>query len=93
MSARGSPLQPRGYDPHPAGSLLLRVREEPGELLTEQNTITHHQLNTEPCLGLLYSTSHFGMGLLMRTCLPLLRIHTCLVNVTGVFFNSFANMT
>lgn len=31
MSACGGSLQPRGHDSHPAGGLLLRVREEPGE--------------------------------------------------------------
>lgn len=31
MSARGIPLQPRYHHSHPAGSLLLRVREELGE--------------------------------------------------------------
>jgi len=36
VSARGGALQPRGRDPPPAGSLLLRVREKRGEdLLTE----------------------------------------------------------
>lgn len=48
MSACGGPLQPRGYGPHPAGSLLLRVREEPGKLLSG---VTRHQRHTNESSG------------------------------------------
>lgn len=36
MSACGLSLQPRGGDSHPAGSLLLCVRPEPGESVSER---------------------------------------------------------
>ncbi len=70
VSACGSPLQSRGYDTHPAGSLLFCVREEPGELLTGQKIITHFQVNTEAsCLGMLFHSNHFSGGLSIVTFL------------------------